>query len=94
MCTKKAYDYKWQAKATLKAILKQSEKKPWRDEISVYRCEECDKFHISSVPTEYTPQDIKEKGYFELQKEKWGNWLQKYSQNGAVINKRNKKYST
>ena len=94
MCTKKSYDYKWQAKATLKAILKRADKQPWRDEISIYKCEKCNKYHISSIVSEYTPEKVKEVGYFEFQKEKWGNWLQNFSQNGAVINKRNKRYST
>ena len=71
MCTKKSYDYKWQAKATLKAILKRANKQPWRDEISIYKCEKCNKYHISSIVSEYTPEKVKEVGYFEFQKEKW-----------------------
>jgi len=90
----KQYLKKWQAKLALKGILKSNSKNPWRDEMSVYKCDECENYHISSKPTEYSPSNIKGKSYFDIQKEKWGNFLQNHSKNNAVINKSNKKYST
>ena len=94
MCNKKQYDRKWDAKKALFSILNKSGKNPWRDELSIYKCEECDKFHISSIPSDYIPTTLREKSYFEIQKEKWGNWLQNYSADKGNINKLNKKYST
>lgn len=93
MCTKKPYDSKWEAKKTLFRILKRAPKNPWRDEISVYECEECGKFHVSSIFSEYIPKDLKEKSYFDIQKEKWGEWLQNFSAKKGNINQKNKKYS-
>lgn len=94
MCNKKSYLSKWQAKKALFNILSKSDKTPWRDEMSVYLCDECENYHISSKPVDYVPTALRDKSYFEIQKEKWGNWLQEYSKNGAIINKVNKKYST
>jgi hypothetical protein len=96
MCNKKPYNKKWEAVFTLKHIIKRACKTPWRDEVSVYKCNECDKFHISFICEQgnYVPQKIKKQDYFEYQKEKWGGWLHNFASNGAVINKLNKKYST
>ncbi len=96
MCNKKPYEKKWEAKLALRYILKNSEKSPWRDEIAVYMCDECEKYHVSSIVErgDYIPQKIKDQTYFDYQKEKWGGWLQNYSSKGAVINKRNKRYGT
>lgn len=94
MCNKRPFDNKWEAKKALFGILKRSDKAPWRDEMSVYMCDDCEKYHISSKPTDYTPTALRDKTYFEIQKDKWGHWLQDYSGKGAVINKVNKKYST
>lgn len=96
-CNKKPFDTKNEAKGVLNAILKRNSKNPWRDEISVYQCDLCDKFHVSSKADNsngYVPNKIKEKTYFDIQKEKWGSWLQNYASKGAVINQHNKKYST
>lgn len=97
MCNKKSYQKKWQAQMALRVILKSASKHPWRDEISVYQCMECDNYHISSkmgLEGAYMLKKIKEQSYFDTQKDKWGDWLQNYSSKGAVINKNNKKYST
>lgn len=94
MCNKKQYELEWKAKKALCAILSRSSKTPWRDEMSVYLCEECEKYHISSKPTDYVPKSLRGKSYFEIQRDKWGHWLQQFSAKGAVINKVNKKYST
>ena len=94
MCNKKRYESKWEAKKALFSILARGSKNPWRDEMSTYLCEECDSYHISSKPTGYVPTSLRDKNYFDIQKDKWGSWLQNYSSKGAVINKVNKKYST
>jgi len=94
MCNKKYYKTKWEAKKVLFAILKRNSKNPWRDELSVYECEDCNGFHVSSKNTDYIPTVLREKSYYDIQKEKWGNWLQNFSSKGATINKTNKKYST
>lgn len=96
-CKKKKYDSRDKAKGALKAILNRSGKQPWRDEVCVYMCDQCNSYHISSktnIEEGYVPNKIKEKSYLEIQKEKWGSWLQNYSSKGAVINQHNKKYST
>jgi hypothetical protein len=95
-CNKKPFKNKWVAKKALSVILKNNGKTPWRDEITIYKCDICAAFHLSSVVDRgaYTPKKVKDKGYFEIQKEKWGEFLHKYSKNNAVIQKRNKKYST
>ncbi len=41
MCSKKYYKTKWDAKKALFSILSRSHKNPWRDELSVYECEDC-----------------------------------------------------
>ena len=94
MCNKKQYVTKWEAKKALFSILARSSKNPWRDELSVYECECCNSFHISSKNTDYIPTSLREKSYYDIQKEKWGSWLQNYASKGATINKTNKKYST
>lgn len=94
MCNKKSFETKWKAKKALFSILSRSNKNPWRDEMSIYHCEECNKYHISSKITEYIPTALRGKSYFEIQKYKWGSWLQNYASKGAIINKKNKKYST
>ena len=93
ICTKRKMG-KQEAKTALKQILAQSGKKPWRDEISTYQCDICNFYHFASTPSGYTPTKIKEKTYFELQKEKWGNFLQKYSSKAGNIKRTNKNYST
>lgn len=93
ICTKKKMD-KQEAKNTLKQILAQSGKRPWRDEISTYQCDVCGYYHLSSIPSEYTPIKLRDKSYFELQKEKWGKFLQKHSSKAGNIKTTNKKYST
>ena len=94
VCTKRGLT-KNEAKKQLKIILANNGKNPWRDEISTYLCEICCEYHLSSITDGgYTPLKVKQKSYFELQKEKWGIFLQKYSKNKGVINKRNKKYGT
>lgn len=85
---------KQQAKATLKKILARAGKNPWRDEISTYQCDICGFYHLASTPSGYTPIKLKEKSYFELQKEKWGNFLQNHSSKAGNIKRTNKKYST
>jgi hypothetical protein len=90
----KLYETKWEAKKALFICLSKSNKNPWRDELSVYKCNDCKGFHLSSKNTDYTPTVLRDKYYYEIQKEKWGNWLHNYAKNGAVINKKNKKYST
>lgn len=94
MCSKKFYKTKWEAKKALFSILSRKNKNPWRDELSVYGCQDCEGFHISSKNTDYIPTALREKSYYDIQKEKWGTWLQNYSSKGATINKTNKKYST
>ena len=94
MCNKKPYNSKWEAKKALFAILSRNDKTPWRDELSVYFCEDCENYHVSSKPTDYIPTKLRDKSYFEIQKDKWGSWLHNFSAKGAVINKVNKKYST
>lgn len=94
MCNKKSYSSKWEAKKALFSILSRSNKTPWRDELSIYSCEDCEHYHISSKPTDYIPVALRDRNYFEIQKDKWGSWLHNFSKEGAVINKVNKKYST
>lgn len=93
ICTKIKMGKK-QAKTNLRNILAVSGKYPWRDEISTYQCDICGFYHLASTPSGYTPKKVKEKTYFELQKEKWGNFLQKYSSKAGNIKRTNKKYST
>lgn len=92
-CNKKKMSKK-SAMQHLKGIIKMSGKMPWRDEISTYECEICGYYHLSSLVSENSPTKIKGKTYFEIQKEKWGNFLQNFSQNRGNITKRKKKYST
>ena len=94
MCSKKYYETKWKAKKALFSILAKSSINPWRDELSIYKCEDCGGFHTSSKNTGYIPTALREKSYYDIQKEKWGSWLQNYASKGATINKTNKKYST
>lgn len=93
MCKKKAYVSKLKAKQALFNIMKKNEKQPWRDELSVHLCDECGKYHLSSLGGEVL-KEVKEKSYFDVQREKWGGWLQKYSGKRGNIEKKNKKYST
>lgn len=93
ICKKKKMD-KYGAKVALNIIISKAEKRPWRDEISIYHCDMCGFYHFSSVPSEYSPKKIIGKTYFELQKEKWGKFLQKHSKNSGNIKTTNKKYST
>ena len=78
-CKKKPYDTLRDAKTSLRIMIASSKKHPCRNEISVYQCDYCKKYHTSSKPTEYSPKNIKDKGYFELQTEKWSSFLHKYS---------------
>ena len=94
MCNKKQYKTKWDAKKALFAILKRSSKTPWRDEISIYKCDECGMYQISSKATDYIPTSLKNKSYYDIQKEKWGEFLQKVSSKKGNIDNLNKKYST
>lgn len=50
-------------------------KKPWRDEISYYRCDDCGKWHVSSKKGD----TLIKKPFFEHQRDKWKEWLFKYS---------------
>ncbi len=95
VCTKKKLT-KNEAYIHLNGIIKSSGKTPWRDEISTYECDICGKnvYHLSSLVSDMTLKTIKGKSYFEIQKEKWGVFLQKFSKNRGNIIKRNKKYST
>lgn len=93
ICTKKKFTNE-SAKYHLKKLLEKTDKHPWRDEISTYLCDICNFYHLTSTPNTYVPLMLKDKNYFEIQKEKWGNFLQKYSKNKGRINKRNKKYGT
>lgn len=85
MCNKKKYETKWKAKQVLFKILATSKYHPWRDEITVYKCDSCGKYHLSSKPFDYVPVALRDKSYFEVQKEKWGSWLQKYSKKTGHI---------
>ena len=79
MCSKKKYDKLWKAKKALCAIIHKSYKRPDRQELSIYKCDECGYFHLTSKACDYIPTSIRDKNYFDIQKEKWGNFLQKYS---------------
>lgn len=98
VCTKKKFSRKVGQIVLNKIISKDSKKRPWRDEISLYRCSICRAFHLSSMPSDgsFSPKSIDGKSYFDVQKEKWGSFLTNFSKNNAVISKRNKnkKYST
>ena len=84
-CFKKKFENLRDAKCALKKMLAMSKKHPERNEISVYKCDDCNKFHTSSKPTQYSPKSIKNKSYFELQNEKWSSFLHKYSaQKGRI----------
>jgi len=48
---------------------------PWRDEVSYYKCEICNMYHTSKEVKSHSDTLIKNKSYFDFQKEKWGNWL-------------------
>jgi hypothetical protein len=79
MCNKKKYETKWEAKQALFKILATNKRSPWRDESTVYQCNSCGKYHLSSKPSDYVPVAMRERDYFDVQKEKWGSWLQKFS---------------
>lgn len=81
MCKKKKYRSAWEAKKALGKIIGTSKKHPERNEISVYQCPDCNQYHLSSKNSDYVPTKFRGKSYFEIQKEKWGNFLQKYSKN-------------
>ncbi len=95
ICTKRKLT-RHEAYGQLNGIVKTSGRTPWRDEISAYECDICGKghYHLSSLVSNITPKCIKGKTYFEIQKEKWGNFLQNFSKNRGNITKRKKKYST
>jgi len=61
------------------------EKYPWRDEVSYYKCDECGHYHTSKVLKSHSDTIIKNKSYFDFQKEKWGSWLQNRSKNKGKI---------
>lgn len=79
ICSKRQYPSLREAKCALKKMLAMSKKHPERNEISAYKCDKCNQYHTSSKPTQYSPKSIKNKGYFELQTEKWSSFLHKYS---------------
>ncbi len=98
VCTKKKFSKRVGQIVLNKIITKDSKKRPWRDEISLYKCSICKSYHLSSLPSQssFTPKILEGKSYFDIQKEKWGNFLTLFSKNNGVINKVNhsKKYST
>ena len=98
VCTKKKFSRKVGRIVLNKIITKDSKKRPWRDEISLYKCSICRAYHLSSMPSDeaFSPKSLQGKSYFDIQKEKWGSFLTHHSKNNGVINKMNKKkkYST
>ena len=67
-CTKKKYTYN-EAIGFLSHLKRKGYgKKPWRNEVSYYRCEQCKSFHVSSKLGEDSKTLIKDKTYFEHQK--------------------------
>lgn len=81
MCKKKKYRSRWEAKKYLGKIIGMSKKYPERNEISIYQCPDCNLWHLSSKKSDYIPSKLRGKSYFEIQKDKWGIFLQKYSKN-------------
>lgn len=79
-CTKKKFTLK-EAKGFLKYLMKEGyNKKPWRDEMSYYICEQCGHYHVSKqLGGNDSITYMKEGDFFEFQKKKWNNWLQKRS---------------
>lgn len=98
VCVKKKFTRKIGQIVLNKIITKDSKKRPWRDEVSLYKCSICGYYHLSSMASEgaFSPKILQGKSYFDIQKEKWGTYLNKFSKNNGVINKvnHNKKYST
>lgn len=87
MCNKRKYETKWEAKKILFKILATNSRTPWRNELSVYKCDSCGKYHLSSKSSDYTPVAMREKSYFEIQEEKWKSWMKKYSHKNGHINR-------
>lgn len=61
-------------------------KMPWRDEVSYYECERCGSYHTSSYIERGGNSFLSGSNYFDLQKEKWGNWLKNKSHKSGHIN--------
>ena len=84
-CTKKQFN-KSQVLGFLKRLKKGGyNKEPWRNEVSYYKCETCNKYHVSSKVGENSSTLIKGKTYLEHQKEKWKNFLINYSSKKARL---------
>lgn len=81
-CNKKKYDKKYLAIKAIYGINKNT-KRPDRNEMIAYQCEVCNYWHLSSnndkYGTGYVIKDFRDKTYFEIQKEKYGNFLHKHS---------------
>jgi len=79
VCSKEKFTLK-NVKGFLNYLKKSGYKnKPWRDEVSYYKCEICGSYHTSKRLESASDTVIKNKSYFDFQKEKWGAWLQNKS---------------
>jgi len=84
-CTKKKYEHK-QVLGYLNSLKRVGYKKqPWRNEVSYYKCDICKKYHTSSKLGTDSKSLIKDKTYFEHQKENWKYFLLNYSNKKARI---------
>jgi len=86
VCNKKKFKFN-QVKGFLNYLKKKGyESTPWRDEVSYYKCEVCGFYHTSKRLESSSDTMIKNKSYFDFQKEKWGSWLQnKSDKKGNII---------
>jgi len=84
-CKKKTYATFDIARWFLAYAIAIAKKYPDRNEISIYKCEYCKKYHVSSKPTEWSPVKVRGKGYLDYQKEKMNTFLHKYSSNKGRV---------
>lgn len=67
-------------------------KRPWRDEVSYYKCDNCKSYHVSSkIDVEGYTVITGKTTYFDFQKEKWRTFLQNQGKNNGNITRKKKR---
>lgn len=85
ICKKKPFTLK-AVKGFLTYLQKKGYKEqPWRSELAYYKCDECGFYHTTSKLDATSNTVIKNKSFFDFQKENWRSWLQnKSSKKGNI----------
>jgi hypothetical protein len=84
-CNKKKFTFKGALGYLVFLKNKGYKDKPWRTEVSYYKCENCESYHITSQLESSSNTVIKNKSYFDFQKENWSKWIHnKSSKKGNI----------